>query len=424
MKTINQLIRENLHKPICVNLDPDDVSVAGQKAIVKYLQRNSIFCPDYTFDWRIRTDRGTLGKRISSYHYKNYNEKVDSSHIENINNIANKHRAYFDTFYLKFDDGLFWRLGEFNDGDSCYWLSKDYMRAKLNGSMRVYAVKLYRDMMFDRTFGRAILIMDCPDDNSLICINSYPKGFQVTNIGRLLVKFSSMNEIKTMTKYVEVTYRSSWKDYIWINGGNGAIVSSYEENRVFPDRIDMYESGVVFEKCSMCKRETTNLSTVNKSIGVVCIYCASKIIQCQHCNKIDLKSRMNMISPRSGYYICDQCYSKTVACESCGERFLPLFSAEKIYTSDLYTAATVPRHQCSYVPIYGFTCRNCAGDIMATIRQADDPVRFGISIMSDVGLISSYYKGRENKYGRRIYGILSSLNKVEGIIRDGNEPKT
>lgn len=374
---LRELIDANIDVPFVVEIDPDDISIPGQDAIIRYMGNELRYpYPDYTFDWRIKTERGTLAKRISSWLYQRHAIKLDSQSRAQIGNIVDRYRLYRNAFYFKFDTGLFWEIGEFGDAESCYWQSKNHMRAYLNGSGRVYTMKIYDDPLMKKKWGRALLIMDCPDEESILCINAYPKGFQVTNAGRILVKFGALNNIPLQSKYVGLTYRGTWKDYIWINGGNAALVTK-ENSPVLNEKSLDLSFYLNFFKCMSCgydlhSRRGVPVGPQRSAIGYVCSNCYEKhFARCHFCLSTEMKSNL-IYHEEFKISICHNCASNIRHCYRCNQPFL---ISKHNKAAQLWHIDTAHKSTGKFLPILGYTCASCVSYYQQDWDRHPSPVK-------------------------------------------------
>jgi hypothetical protein len=336
MIDISQKIRENLNQYFVVNIPVDDVSPEGRNMISKKLSvaHHSDFVPNYTFDWRITSDNGTsLAKRISSYMYKKSSGhcRLSNAEKEYIGNIANQTKFYKDIFMFDFTDQIDWKLGDFGDGDSCFWISKSFMRTACNKSNRIYSIRIY-DEFGKLGWGRALLILDFPFRKTVTAFNAYPKGFQVTNITRLIAKWINAHwGIDTTTRKISLRYANTWKKSLWINGGNASIVHPVNYEMKQPmitmrkfDLTDRSLNYVDLYKCHNCdenRKEHMAEVTLGDERVHLCHKCQmTHYFHCEICSTFSPKSSIVLID---GVNACPECRALVKIC-LCGRSFMPI----------------------------------------------------------------------------------------------------
>lgn len=99
---------------------------------------------DIDFSWEWKTTRGTLPKRLASWIYKNVGIKLTQDELTKIGNVASQNKVA-ETLYcdfMKVKQSKMWKAGEFGDGGSCYWESRENMM-KLMEDHGFWAMRLY-----------------------------------------------------------------------------------------------------------------------------------------------------------------------------------------------------------------------------------------------------------------------------------------
>jgi hypothetical protein len=367
MPRISDLIRKNTDQRIRLSIRTDDVSPEARREISNLLGRQYGFSPDYTFDWRIVNKEGKLPKRIKSWMYKSGKSKVSDRIIEHIGNTAYESRFWKDEFDFRFTNDIDWQQGDFGDHDSCYWGTKEYMLDDLRRNESVYSIKIYNDGIHldSNGWGRAILLLDFPKVGAVTAINAYPKGFQITNISRLVAKWvHSTFGFEPVTKRIHLDYDGEWKEPIWINGGNGATIS------MLPLLISRYNTRSYFDlnTCPKCEVTKSYAPRYDELVGQrICEDCrAQHFFNCASCGAIRNRSQLNEFR---GLNICDNCVDRIFICE-CGNESL-MYSNASIRSFHTYSGT---RHMSEFgvhLAGIGNVCYPCAHRICKELYGND-----------------------------------------------------
>lgn len=296
-----------------LSIDTDDISIDGQnqiRSIVYNDVADSDALPNYTFDWRFETDRGKLPKRIRSFVYKATGAKLSDDACEKIGNIAQMTRFYGSAFYFDFCAQANWNRGDFGDPDSCYWTNRNKQRIMMNGNDRTAFIRFYTDKDYDIGWGRAILILDFPNIGDVTAINSYPKGFQITNVGRIIHKWMNVyhDMDKLYSKRVQLRYEDSWHGKrLYINGGNAVIISPKMIRQPKYDLLSF--NGYNLYQCLDCGEAIYTNITIDNNPTNLCERCADKRYSyCRHCGKWFVGKET----------LCTDCSTKVSSCSFCG----------------------------------------------------------------------------------------------------------
>ena len=126
MKFQEKEIPEDQLVEFTLSSDSMDISPPAQETI-KDLIRTATLSKDVFYrgglDWRWKTMRGTLPKRLDSWYYKKYQKSLGDKLVSEIGNIARKDIPKDQVYNFDITRKLDWAQGEFGDAGSCFFTS-------------------------------------------------------------------------------------------------------------------------------------------------------------------------------------------------------------------------------------------------------------------------------------------------------------
>jgi len=397
------------NQPYKVQLPEDMVTSEGRDQVIKYLRAvlgkdrwNRVLPDDWDWSWVVTKDEsgqnyvGTLPKRISRYCHKAWGFKLESTHLQEIGNIARRNTNKTDSYVFELVDKIDWDSGDFGDQGSCFWsdyeVTKDELLPDYNGD-RPCAVRFYRAQPEYEThniFAREHITWTCDKTgevqhyiDSLLpgrmekwtnccrsCKMNSEYGLRLLrqyhrDVERGRRKAGEYASYNVVVKQTGTGFARSWlactegdESFVMFNGYPTSF-QLYDQARVLATalgwtyrRINIDSYGTIYLNGDAIRVASPNYGgEIEKSFML-----DLPEVERYYCEWCDDPIRGDdYYTTTTGYIICEYCYNHDASnCDDCGETF---------HNDDMYWIESAQRNVCEDCRDNGYTnCDHCGED--------------------------------------------------------------
>lgn len=210
---------------------------------------------DWSWAWKVAhgTYAGTLSKRLQSFVFKKYTDKLSDQVVTAIGNLANQHTLNGRDFIFDFDNTLDWHAGDYGDKGSCFWGEKVYVLPTFRHfggfAMRIY-LKQERTEEY-KGVGRALIYpylkvghgyqpQRWTEPDALLVFNGYGKeaaNYGMSNSGQHYGQMQMLDYARLLAMFLGVSYQrarlsinGSTRDPLYVNNeGSVTVVGPVDE---------------------------------------------------------------------------------------------------------------------------------------------------------------------------------------------------
>lgn len=267
---------------------------------------------------------GKLIKRLAKFIKQELNWKLSDAEAGYIGGIITNYKPS-DRIPFDVTDHFDWQAGDFGDYGSCFWGCRKNAREILTNH-NCLAIRIYKDDSYNEGEGRAWLYY-APKHNGFIMFNSYSHR-QIEELSNKLASWIRENyHIDVYTK--RISFRVNGRDdgTVWINGGEGILISSEEYSTLKSINMTGIEESTDIECCNC--GDYINEDDVIYIYGDC--YCENCCFYCDHCEEYCRGDNFHVTY--RGDRICDNCLENYDTCYACNE----LYPMDDLYrTGDEY----------------------------------------------------------------------------------------
>lgn len=271
---------------------------------------------DWQWVWTIQrgTYAGTMPKRVSSYYHKVHKLKCPPDFLREIGNIARQHSETNAAYNFEFVDHFDWQAGDYGDGGSCFWGSRESARdiMRENGGL---AVRFYNPE--GKGIARA-WVQPIADDLHLVWNGYGFPGDATLTIARIVAL-----HLNASYKRIEVRNNHVDSGVLYINGGRGFLIGA-------PDVLDRYNSydfhrDTSDHECERCGHPLTDddyyLTPDGEHYCEDCYY--DNYDTCEFCSETRPREEITYLDSIR-QYICEDCLDRHfIQCQECDGHFRP-----------------------------------------------------------------------------------------------------